>query len=240
MTRYQFVAALPLALLFAQPAFAAPGLGDEVYGATVEAGETEAEVQYDRLNGGPDNGEDVLKLELSHGISSRLRVGVIGELEREAGQSRKVDALGFEAIYHVGRIGPVDVALYGEYELGFQGSDKIETKLLLQHRSGPVDIRFNLIGQKHLQSGEKVQLSYAASAGYELRDGFELGIEGFGGLGTFDGIFPHAEHFVGPVARVEIEGLGPEMELSFGYLFALDKARDDTAGQLRLKLEFEF
>ena len=37
-------------------ALAAPGVGDEVYGATVEKGEPEVELRYGRLGGGPDNG----------------------------------------------------------------------------------------------------------------------------------------------------------------------------------------
>lgn len=234
------VPALPIALLGASPALAAPGLGEEVYGATVEKGETEAEVQYDRLSGGPDSGEDVIKLELSHGLTDNLRVGMIGELEKEAGASRKVDAIGFEAIYHLGRIGPVDFAVYGEYEVGVSGDDKVETKLLFQHRSKSTDLRFNLIARKPLVGGTKVNLGYAASADFELREGFELGVEAFGDLGDFDQLAPRAEHFAGPVARFEIEGLGRETELSLGYLFALGAAREDTDGQLRLKLEFGF
>ena len=46
------------------PALAAPGLGSEVYGATVEKGEPEFESRWDSLRGGPDDGEDVIKLDL--------------------------------------------------------------------------------------------------------------------------------------------------------------------------------
>ena len=44
----------------------APGMGDEVYGATVEKGEAEIEARYGALDGGPDDGEDVLKLEVKN------------------------------------------------------------------------------------------------------------------------------------------------------------------------------
>jgi hypothetical protein len=42
------------------------------------------------------------------------------------------------------------------------------------------------------------------------------------------------------VYKVEIKGLGPEIGVEVGYLFALSKARDDTKEQFRLALEFEF
>ena len=44
----------------------------------------------------------------------------------------------------------------------------------------------------------------------------------------------------GPYAKYEIEGLGPEVALQVGYLFALGKAKEDTDGQLRIGLELEF
>ena len=228
------VAAFPTA------AEAAPGLGTEVYPATVEAGETEAEVLYNSLRGGPDHGEDVFKLEVSHGFSSDFQLGLTAEFEREPGLPREAEALGIEAIYHLGKIGSVDVAVYGEYELGLEGhSDAVEAKLLLQRRKGPFDLRLNLIGKKTLAGGQRLELSYASSATYAVGE-IDLGIAAFGDLGTFDRLFPRAEHFIGPVAKVEIEGLGPEFELSAGYLFALGAARDDTKGQLRLGLELEF
>jgi hypothetical protein len=221
-------------------ALAAPGLGNEVYGAEVEQGEAEAEVNYDRLTGGPDDSEDVLKLEAAWSPTDRLRLGVLGEFEREPGGPREAEALGFEAIYELGRAGPVTFAAYGEYEIVFDGPDKIETKLLMQHRSGPLDIRFNLIGEKTLAAGEKVELEYAFQADVEAVGELRLGVQAFGELGTFAKLFPHAEHFAGPFVQAEIEGLGPEVELQLGYLFALGKARDDTDGQLRLTLELEF
>jgi hypothetical protein len=240
MTRFARSSLIALIFALPSPALAAPGLGMEVYAAEVEAGEAEAEVHYAALTGGPDDGEDVLKFEAAWSASDRLRIGVTSEFEKEPGLPRKAEALGFEAIYELGKIGPVTVAAYGEYEVMLNGPDKIETKLLLQHRSGPVDLRFNLIGEKSLQSGEKFELEYALQADIEVADEFRLGVQAFGELGTFDRLFPNTEHFVGPIASLEIEGLGPELELQTGYLFALGTARQDTKGQFRLSLELEF
>lgn len=219
---------------------AAPGLADEVYPATVERGEPEIEARYGRLGGGVDHGEDALKLEAGYGVTRNLRLAGVVELEREPKGPRRAEAAAIEAIYALGKVGGIDVAVYGEYEIGFHGTDAVETKLLLQRRTGPWDLRLNLIAEKPLVSGAQVELGYAAGVYRQVGGEFQLGVEAYGELGTFSRFAPHAEHFVGPVAKFEIEGLGPELGVQLGYLFALDKARDDAKGQLQVRLEMEF
>lgn len=230
--RALFAAALLAGLVIATPASADPGLGDKVYGATVEDGVTEFEARYGRLMGDEADGEDVLKLEVSHGFSSRFYGALIGEFEREAHDDRKLEALAAEGIYTLGRIGGVDAALYGEYEVGLHGADKVETKLLLQKRAGEFDGRLNLIAEKSL-NGEPIELGYAASADVEAVGEFRLGLAAFGDV-------THGEHFAGPILKTEIEHLPRrgELELETGYLFALGEARHETDGQFRLLLEF--
>lgn len=212
-------------------AHAAPGLGDKVYGATVEAGVTEFEARYGRLMGDEADGEDVLKLEVSHGFSSRFYGALVGEFEREANEDRELEALAVEGIYTLGQVAGIDTAVYGEYEAGLHGPDKMETKLLLQKRAGEFDGRLNLIAEKEL-NGEPIELGYAASADVETIGEFRLGAAAFGDL-------THGEHFAGPVAKFEIEHLPGrgELGLETGYLFALGKSRDETDGQFRLLLE---
>lgn len=82
--RLSLAAALLAGLVVAAPANAAPGLGDKVYGATVEPGVTEIEARYGRLVGDEADGEDVLKLEVAHGFSRRFYGALVGEFEREA------------------------------------------------------------------------------------------------------------------------------------------------------------
>ncbi|MEO0032024.1 MAG: hypothetical protein RIS94_1782 [Pseudomonadota bacterium] len=242
MSKSSLAAAMAIAaILLPAAAHAAPGLGSEVYGATVEKGEVEAEAIYGRLGGGADHGEDGAKFELAYSPTSRLRVAAFTELEREPHGSRKAEEVGIEAIYALGNVGGIDVAVYGEYAAGLNGnSDALETKLLLERRAGKFDARLNLIAQKPLVKGQKVELGYAASADYAVAGDFRVGAKAFGELGTFSDFAPHAEHFIGPVASTEIEGIGPEIGVEVGYLFALGKARDDTKGQFRLAIEMEF
>ena len=225
-------------VLIAQPASAEPS--GEISSPVIVKGETELEAIYGRLSGGPDSGEDILRLEASHSVSDRLRLAIRGEIERPPGGPRKLEAVSFEAIFEVGRIGGVDVGLYGEYETVLHGADKLEAKLLLERNAGPFDAKLNLIAAKPLASGNPIEFGYAASADVEAVGELRLGIAAFGGLGSTDKFLTRADHYIGPVIETEIVGLGPEIEIQAGYLFALGEAKDDSDGQFRLVVEMEF
>lgn len=232
-----------VAIAIARPAVAAPGLGSKVYGATVEAGVTEVESRYSRLTGGPDSGEDALVLEIAHGFSNRLYGALLVEFEREPNNKREVEAIAVEGIVTLGRIEALglDAALYGEYEATRHGADALETKLLLEHKRGAFDGRLNLIAAKSLDSGEPLELGYAASADWQAIGELRFGAAAFGNLGTAHRPTTRAEHFAGPIVKAEVEHLGPgELAIESGYLFALGRAHDDAKGQLRLLLEYEF
>ena len=232
-----------VSLLLSSMAQAAPGMGDKVYGATVESGVTEFETHYGRLSGGPDAGEDALALEAAHGFSDRFYGAASVEFEREPHGSRKLEAVAVEGFYALGNLAPfgLNAALYGEYGAALDGPDKIETKLLLQHKRGSFDSRMNLIAEKVLDGHGPVEFEYAASADWEVADELRLGGAAFGELGSGRHLTFRTEHFAGPIVKYEFERAGPgELGIEAGYLFALGRARDDADGQARLLLEYEF
>lgn len=238
---------LPLAALatvvLAQPAFATPGVGEQVYGATVEKGVTEVETRYGRLTGGPDAGEDGLVFEVAHGLTDHVYGAALAKFERDPGGNRRLASMGVESIVNVGRIPSLglDVGLYGEYEAVRDGSDHVETKLLLQHKRGAFDSRLNLIAEKTLAAGNPVGFGYAASADWEVIDDIRIGAAAFGDFGPARDLRLNGENFAGPIVKAELEHLGPgELGVETGYLFALGDARDAAKGQLRLNLEYEF
>lgn len=226
-------------LALATPAHAAPGLGGEVYGTDVSAHELELEARYGQLNGGKDDGVDRLRLEAAYGVNDRLELAVVGKFAKTPGTTRQTEAVSVEAIYRLGEVAGVSVAAYGEYELGLQGSDVAEFKLLLQRKQGPWDLRFNLVAEKPMVVGAPVQLAYATSADVAVTTGVRLGVAAFGELGTFNRFAPRASHFIGPIAKFKIKGLGEGVQVETGYLFAAGKALDDSKGQFRLNLEIE-
>ena len=230
-----------LALLCSTAAQATPGLGEEVYGAEASAGRTEFEVSYARLAGGPASGDSTVQLEATHHVNDRLRLAAFGEFSGVSGGPRRAEEVGIEAIYSLGNTGGIAWAIYGEYALGLNGNaDVLESKLIAEHRRGPFDARLDLSVEKPLAAHSPAELNYAFAADYAVGGEFRLGVEAFGDLGTFRDLAPRAEHFIGPRAAVEIEGLGPELELTAGYLIAVGAARDNTKGQFHLALEMEF
>ncbi|TXC69025.1 hypothetical protein FSZ31_08790 [Sphingorhabdus soli] len=235
------IAALAIAALSSTAAHAAPGVGEKVYGATVKADVAEIEARYGRIDGGTDDGADALVLEAAYGFSPRFYGAVLVELEKQPGLDREVEAIGFEGIYTLGRVAGLDAAIYGEYEIGLEGPDKVETKLLLQKKAGAFDARLNLIAEKHLTGGEPVEFGYAASVDAAVLGEIRLGAAAFGELGSTRDFLPRKEHFIGPVAKAEIAHLGNgELEIEAGYLFALGEAKDNSDGQWRLLVEYEF
>lgn len=222
---------------------AAPGLDDVVYGATVEAGKSEIETRYGRLTGGHTDGQDALVIEASHTFTPRFYGAVLATFEHEPGSSRQLETIALEGIYTLGRIKGLDLdtAVYVEVAHGLHGPDNFETKLLLERRKGPFDTRLNLRAERQFVSGAPVEFGYAASADYKVADDISLGGEAFGDLGTSHSVTARGEHFIGPAAKIEFEHAGTgELEFRAGYLFALDRARDDSKGQLRFGLEYEF
>lgn len=244
MIRICFSAAtLALLLGLAATARAEPGLGNKVYGAHVEKGVTEVESRYGRLDGGSAAGQDGWTLEVEHGFSSRFSAGVLAKFDRPAGGNRRLDALAIESVFTLGRIDALglDTAIYAEYEAVQGGKDVLETKLLLQHVKGPFDARFNLIVEKELGTSNPLEIGYAASADWATPGELRLGVEAFGEAGTTRNFVPRAKHYIGPVAKVEIEHLpgNSELDIQASYLFAAGVARNYSNGQARLLLEWE-
>lgn len=233
--------AMACAVLAAGDARAAPGLASEVYPAVVYKGEIEAEFRYGELTGGPDAGERGVTVELGYTPTDRFRIALLTEMERDPGGPLKTHKVAVEAVYHLGRIGGIDVGAYGEYGIGVNEPDTVEGKLLLQRRTRAFDARFNLIAEKALASGERVELSYAASFDVPVKGTLRAGAAAFGELGTFHAFLPPEEHYAGPVMKGAITHLGGHtLRLEGGYLFALGQARRHARGQLRFLAELEF
>lgn len=231
-------------MMVAVRAEAAPGVGDPIYGATLEKGVTEFEARYGRLTGGSDSGEDGLVLEAEHDLSSRFSAAALVETSRSPGSARRVEALAVEGVYTLGHIRPLalDTAIYAEFKHGLHGdADAIELKALLEHRAGPFDARINLIGEKPLRSGEATEFGYAASVDWMVvGDEVRLGLAAFGDLGTAHHFARRQECFMGPEAKFEVERIGPgEIEIEAGWLKSFGAARDVTDGQARLLLSYE-
>lgn len=221
-------------LAFSGAALASPGHGDDADSAQVERGALDLSLTYHRLTGGSDDGDNLLQVAATFGAGRQLRLGAQASFEQSAGGSRKAETVGFEALYALGQVGPIDLAVYGTFDLGIERPDSIEARFIAQHQNGPLDIRFNLIGTKNLAAGEKLELGYAVAADVQVMPRLQLGLHGFGEFGSLDDLLPNGGHAFGPVARYE---LGGPVQVNLSYLITVGAARQDTKGQLRLGLE---
>lgn len=227
-------------------AAAAPGLDSKVYGTQIEPGITELESRYARLTGKQGDGTSALVLEASHGFSNRFYGALLTTLDHAPDSPTEVVGIALEGIYRVGTIPGigVDVALYGEYAVAFRNEPhNLEFKALLEKSVGGLDTRLNLVAERLIRSSAPVVFSYAASADYPIiGDEIRLGVQAFGDLGDTHRFAGRQEHFIGPVAKFEIEHMpfGGELGIETGYLFAAGAARDNARGQARLLLEWEF
>lgn len=239
-------AALLAALFLSVPAQAEPGLASEVYGPGVTKGETEVEGRYGLLNGGNDDGEWAFVGEAAYGVTDWWRPAVLFELEREPGKDAKLEAVAFENVFDFTptRSWPVHFGAYVEYEAALNdGPDKVEAKLLSEHISGPMRLRFNLIAERHVGggSGDEVEFGYAAQALWTINDDLKFGVEGYGDAGTDDdfGDFGDRAHYWGPVAQFEAFEIGDkEFEVQAGYLFGSGDAEADGLFQLKFEIEY--
>ena len=233
-------------LVWSGAAWAAPGLDSKVYGTRIEAGVSELETRYARLNGKDENGTSALVVEVSHGFSDRFYGAVLTTFDHAPDSPTQVGGIALEGIYRVGTLPliGVDVAVYGEYAAAFHNEPhNLEFKLLLEKSFGRLNARLNLVAERLVRSAAPVAFSYAASVDYAvIGDDIRVGVQAFGDLGDSYNFAGRQEQYIGPVAKFEIEHmlLGGELEIETGYLFAAGRARDNARGQARLLLGWEF
>jgi len=234
------LAALALSASVAAPAFAAPGHGDDVFGVGTEKGEFSASVRHDTLHGDSNAGAGLIVLGTGYGVSERLTLGVTADLVREPQGHYEYAAAGIEAYYELGRAGGVDIGLYATYQAVRGDSDGLEARLLLERKSGPLDVRFNLLAIREARRRAPVDFAYAASADLAIAKAMTIGVEAFGELGHGADHPGFDEHFLGPCAKFLIEGKGPALDIQLAYLFALGGHHDAADGQLRLMVGIAF
>lgn len=233
-------------LAVAAPVFAAPpGAGLKVYGPEVEKGEAELEFRGSRFVGGEDGGEGVYVYEASLGITDWWKAGLVLETENEPNESLIVEAVEFENIIELPRLGslPIDFGIYAEYEMNVEGGrDGLELRWLAQYENGPFETKFNFNVGREFGAANTFEFGYGSLTTVEVFHDVALGFEAFGEFGDANdfGSLGDRQHFIGPVAVFEIEpaGLPGEIEIETGYLFGVGDPEAD--GQIRLLLEWEF
>ncbi|MBL8546310.1 MAG: hypothetical protein JNL81_07585 [Hyphomonadaceae bacterium] len=226
-------------------AVAEPGLADEVESSIVVAGATELSAKSGVLIGGVDDRDWQTRVEASYAYLSWWRPGVAINVQQEGGGS-DVSGVAFENVFDfiASRRWPVHFGAYAEYERNMrEGPDHIELKLLMERRSGPLDLRFNVVTERETgdHSDNRWEFGYAAQGSYRFSPALRLGVQGFGDTGFDDqlGDIDDYAHYWGPFAQVRLaEVREQEVSLQVGYLAGTGHA--DANGQFRVQLEWSF
>lgn len=244
MNRVKASLSVLLASAVLLPAAGEPG--SSVYGATVEKGESEAELIYGLFHGGEEDGGWGLVAELNHGVTEWWRTEIQFEFEREPEEDAVLEGVEFENVFafNATRDWPVRLGAAVAYEFGLRDEpDGVEAMLIAEHASGPLSVRGNFITTRGIgdDADDTFAFGYAAQLLYGLGDEVSLGLEGYGDAGTEDAFaeFDEAAHYWGPVAQLELPGAaGAEPALQLGYLAAFGEAEADGYFQMVLELEY--
>jgi hypothetical protein len=231
------VAMALLAAAWTTPATAEGGRVDQLEFLDIEAGESEAEIQYIFADAGPGT-DHALGLTLEFGVNDRLELGVEIGGEKEAGEAFAIEELVFQAKWAA--IEPRERTL----GLGIQGGLVLATDsgevgaemiAIIQHGLGEdAAVAANLTVEAEPGDWSDRAVSYGVRLNKSLSEQLELGLESGG---TLDGD-GRGSHFIGPVlAFATGEGDGsPTIELSaFAPL-----SREAPGFQARVEIDFAF
>lgn len=218
------------ALAAAGSAHAEPGGTSNVYGPSVQRGETELEYRAAYFDGGGLGGAQRHRAEAGYSFTDWWRPALVIKAADAPGASTELSAVAIESVFDFtgSRSWPVHFGGYVEYSFGQNGrDDALELKLLAERQQGPLTLRLNLIAERPVGgASDEWEHAYAARAMWRTSERWAFGFEGFGE--------PEAQaHYWGPRASARFG----DSSIALGYLAGFDEAGAD--GQLRIALEFE-
>jgi len=218
------------ALAAAGSAHAEPGGTSNVYGPSVQRGESELEYRAAYFDGGDLGGTQRHRAEAGYALTDWWRPALVLKAADASGASTELTAVAIENVFEftATRSWPMHFGGYVEYAFGQNGrDDTLELKLLAERQQGPLTLRLNLIAERPIGgASDEWEHAYAARAMWRTSERWAFGFEGFGE--------PKAQaHYWGPRASARFG----DASIALGYLAGFDEASAD--GQLRVTLELD-
>lgn len=219
-----------------------------IYSPIVEEGELAIEWRAHRDFDSRDDidGAQQHKLELEYAPTAWWRAELLGEWEKEPGESLEATEIAWENVFQLTEQGRyfADFGLLAEYAHSLEdgGEDAIELGVLAEKELAHSVVTVNLLAERELEGGAETELEYAARWRWRLSERFEPGIELHGELGDwgeFGRLKDHA-HELGPalLGKVRTASGTGAWRYEAALLFGLTK--DSPHSALRLQLEYEF
>ena len=112
----------------------------------------------------------------------------------------------------------------------------------LQMDTDDLQLDLNLAFEKHLgaEEAERWQLAYQWQVKGLVARGVELGAQGFGSMGPWNGWAPASgqQHLVGPAVFFKASAFGRPVKLDAAWLFGVGSGSPKNVVRLRLQQEF--
>jgi len=233
---------LALSLLAASSAaFAGPA--DTVYRPIVEKGETEFEFRSGYFDFEDEANEYANVFDLGYAFTNNWKSEVVFEYEGEAGEGGKPEAIEWENLIVLTEQGKhwVDVGLLIEAEHSFSADpEEFKLGLLLEKEVGPTIADLNLFAIREIGDGasDETELEYRWQVKWRGNEQLEWGLQGRGGLGTFEHFGEDDGHSLGPalfgVTRLKN---GDKLSYDAAVMHGINDAAPDWT--LRFTLEYE-
>ena len=218
-----------------------------VYSPVVEEGEVAIEVRghYDLDARGERDGAQQYKIDLEYTPTWFWRTELLGEWEKEPGESIEATEVAWENILQFAPQGKywADFGMVVEYVHSLEdgGNDGLELGLLGEKQFSGTVLTVNLLAEREFASGAETELEYAARYRWRIAEAFEPGIEFYGELGDWDdsGSLDELTHQVGPSLLGKVHAREHSaIKYETAVLFGL--THDSPDATVRLQLEYEF
>lgn len=208
---------------------AEPGGTSNVYGPSVQRGESELEYRSAYFDGDALHGAQMHRAEAGYAFTDWWRPALVIKAADTPGASSQLTAFAIENVFDftTTRSWPVHLGAYVEYAFGQDGrDDELELKLLAERTQGPLTMRLNLIAERPIgAASDEWTHAYAARATWRALDRWAFGVEGFGEPQT-------QAHYWGPRASLRYG----DASIALAYLVGLDRTQSEA--QTRIALEF--
>ena len=241
------ISALCFAALLAAFAPVPAQAAHTIYSPVVEEGEIAIEVRGHRdfdSNDALDGGEQ-FKADLEYAPTWFWRTELVGEWEKEPGESLEATEVAWENVFQFAPQGKhwADFGMIVEYIHALEdgAEDGLELGLLGEKQFSSTMLTANLLAEREFKGGAETEVEYAARYRWRVSERFEPGIELHGELGDwgdFGSVSDHTHQFgpslLGKVRAREHSAFRYETAVLFGL------THDSPDATLRLQLEYEF
>lgn len=216
-----------------------------VYSPYVEKGimEIESENRFDFDDRSSEDNFRQHKFEFGYGLTSKWKMEIIGELEKENQRGYEYSATEVENIFQLTEVGQywADVGVLASYEFAHPtgSSDKIEAFLLVAKNFNNFTTMANIGFEQEVgnnsNNNPEGEIKWMAKYNYTqmLNPGVEYYGE-FGEISNSDG-YDSQKHRLGPVIYGK---LGHGIKYETGVLFGISQAAEDYAFKVNLEYEF--